>query len=79
MTAPQDGPLTCPDCQARGEARSPKIGNRRSTCALCNRFAQAVLRGTHARMREADPEAFAALRAAVEREVYAATVVRYEP
>lgn len=79
MTSLEDGPLTCPECASKGVARSPRIGNRRSSCATCNRFAQAVLRGTHARMREADPETFAAHRAVVEREVYAATVVRYDP
>ena len=80
MTDPEEnGPLTCPECASRDGAGSARIGNRRSSCATCNRFAQAVLRGTHARMREADPETFAAHRAVVEREVYAATVVRYDP
>lgn len=58
----------CPSCAARGEPG--RIGSQRTSCRLCNRWAQGVIRATHSMLRLYEPEVFAALREQAELETY---------
>ena len=62
-----DEPLTCPDCMSR-------IGNNRGSCLTCNRFSQAVLRTTRARLKQEYPHEYERIRAEVERDLYHGTI-----
>lgn len=61
--------LRCPECYEKygGYAR---IGNRKSRCRTCNRFAQAVRRETLVRLKDMHREDYLALRAGVESDLY---------
>lgn len=66
-TAPQV--LRCPECVG-GEGQLARIGNRKTRCGTCNRFAQSVRRLVARRLTDAHPEQAARLRESAEREVY---------
>lgn len=61
--------LVCPECQGKhpGNAR---IGNRKSTCRTCNRFAQSVRRKVATALAEMHPVDAALLRQDAERLAY---------
>lgn len=67
-SAPAATALPCPACEAAG--RPGRIGSQRSSCKLCNRWAQGVIRATHAMLRQYEPEVFALLREQAEIETY---------
>lgn len=61
--------LVCPECSSThgGHAR---IGNRKKTCPLCNRFAQAVRRAVAADLTALHPQDAERLRVDAEARVY---------
>lgn len=66
--APPAPELLCPACEASG--RPGRIGSQRRACRMCNRWAQGVIRATHAMLRQYEPEVFQALRQQAEIETY---------
>lgn len=66
--------LTCPECCSKHPDTLARIGNRKSACRTCNRFAQAVRRYVARALMDAHPEETAALRRAVEDETYRVVV-----
>ena len=67
----EDTALQCPECKDRGHSGAAKIGNRRSACATCNQFAQAVARRICTTLRSNHPDEVARLRATIEADLYA--------
>ena len=65
--------LVCPECRAR-YAGSARIGNRKSSCGTCNRYAQAVRRYVARDLALLHPLDAQRLRQQAEREVYALVV-----
>lgn len=61
--------LACPACSSERSGAS-RIGNRKTTCRTCNRFAQAVRRLVSRRLTDAHPDEAQRLRLAAESEVY---------
>ena len=47
-----DPVLPCPECRAKGFTGQARIGNRKTRCGTCNRFAQAVRRAALRRLKE---------------------------
>lgn len=68
--------LICPACEPThgGLAR---IGNRKSTCPLCNRFAQKVRRQVAADLTRAYPAQADAYRARAEQAAHAEILTQY--
>lgn len=62
--------LPCPECLAAGVKGAARIGNRRTDCRTCNRWAQSVLRGVRARMKALHEEEYKRLFLEVERDLY---------
>lgn len=54
----------------RGNEGIGRIGNRRNSCPVCNRWAQRVLRETRSRLMAMYPEEYGTLRLKVEIELY---------
>lgn len=66
-------PLVCPECSKR-HGGTARIGNRKTACAVCNRFSQAVRRYVARDLALLHPLDAARLRHEAEREVYAALI-----
>jgi len=49
-------PLPCPECRANGITGAARVGNRRSNCNTCNRFAAAVRRELGKQLIAAHPD-----------------------
>lgn len=62
--------LTCPECVKVYESTKARIGNRKTTCRTCNRFAQAVRRHVARALIDAHPDEAARLRHAAEHNAY---------
>lgn len=58
--------LPCPECRRRGAGGQSRIGNRKGDCRTCNRFAQAVRRGTLRRLKQEHAEDYRRLLVEVE-------------
>jgi hypothetical protein len=67
-------PLPCPECRMRGLTGIRRIGNRRSRCATCNLFAQAVLRAARRALAERHPEEYLQFRLRAELDLYPAVI-----
>ena len=70
--------LPCPECRARRHGGWCRIGNRRTSCQTCNRWAQAVLRITRQRLIEAEPELWDRLRFQVETDLYPDVIQQWQ-
>lgn len=62
--------MPCPDCRARGVGGGARIGNQRTDCRRCNRFAQRVMRETSSTLKQWHPGDYDRIRESVERRVY---------
>lgn len=62
--------LRCPECSTNHDGTLARIGNRKTNCRTCNRFAQTVRRFVARDLMRAHPEETAQLRRAVEDEAY---------
>lgn len=71
--------LTCPACAKVHEGTIARIGNRKTKCAVCNRFSQTVRRHVARALMEAHPDEVPALRAAAEQHAYGMVVGRLTP
>lgn len=49
-------PLPCPECREAGIEGAARVGNRRSNCGTCNRFAAAVRRELGKQLIAAHPD-----------------------
>lgn len=83
MTAPEQAAeqqtstaevLTCPECVRTYSGSLARIGNRKTTCRLCNRFAQTVRRAVARALMDAHPDEVAVLRARAEQNAYGTLV-----
>lgn len=61
--------LDCPDCLSRTGLHS-KMGNKRSECKRCNRFAQRLIRASARRLQSEHLSHYEALRNEAEVELY---------
>lgn len=66
--------LPCPECRANGDEGVGRIGNNRSTCPICNNFAQAVYLRARRRLAEMFPEEYARLKVEAGLELYPGVV-----
>lgn len=66
--------LRCPECLINHDGTLARIGNRKTNCRTCNRFAQTVRRYVARALMDAHPDETAALRRAVEDEAYRVVV-----
>lgn len=68
--------LPCPKCRQtlRLKGKEPtganRIGNRRSSCDICNNFSQNVMRMTRKRLKELHEEEYQLIRMQVELDLY---------
>lgn len=69
---PADEPevLTCPECSRTHVGTIARIGNRKTKCSVCNRFAQTVRRHVARALVAAHPVEAEHLRRAAERDAY---------
>lgn len=74
----RSGVLVCPHCYPKHGGAS-RIGNRKNTCHLCNRFAQRVRREVARALTAAHPEEAAALRVYFENTAYEALCASLPP
>jgi hypothetical protein len=61
----------------RGVSGGCRIGNRRSRCTTCNRFAQHVMRETRKQLIELHEEEYMALRLEAERSLYPVVLAEF--
>lgn len=71
--------LPCPECRLRGRGGAARIGNRRSDCDTCNRWAQAVMRQTRIRLKAQFAEEYNQIRLEVERDLYERVIENFVP
>lgn len=75
---PKPGPvLPCPECRDRGHKGHARIGNRKSRCGTCNRFAQAVRREALRRLKDRFAEEYRVIVMESEAACYRATLDEY--
>lgn len=78
MAEKRDAPtLPCPECRMRGAAGGAPIGNHRTTCGMCNRFAQSVRRVTYRKLLALFPDQCATLRLEAELELYKVVLAEF--
>lgn len=65
-----DPVLPCPECRDNHDGTLARIGNRKTNCRTCNRFAQTVRRYVARALMDAHPDETAVLRREIEDEVY---------
>lgn len=70
MATEREIALPCPACRARLTPGTARIGNRRNSCKLCNRFVQKVRRVVHKQLQEQFEDEYKKLTARVELDVY---------
>lgn len=69
MSTTDEPVLRCPECSTHRDGIA-RIGNRKTKCRTCNRFAQAVRRLVARRLTDAHPDEAQRLRLTAEVEVY---------
>lgn len=70
--------LSCPQCYDEGVSGSLRIGNRRSSCATCNAFAQAVRRRLVTRLVQEHAELAERMKLDIEAALHPRAVERYQ-